>query len=391
MIKTVHSVSDDLDPIEGVRSVIKECKRLLGDREAHAGLFFTSCLDIEYAPMLAEIHKAFPEIELIGCTTDGEITQDLGYSEESSALLILSAGELNFAAALAENISSEKGASIHTGFEQAKSKLTGDPALALVLPDGLSTMSVPIDAQLRAVMGESLPIFGGSAGDGFQIKQTFQFQGNRVCTDAMPMLLISGDLDMDIQIATGPVPSGQSYPVNRAEGNVIYRIDGVTSLEFFERFYGPYIEDRELSFFPLAVYSGEGEDFVLRDPVAINRHDGSVSFVGQIEEPCRVSITQVTREDTLRSGHEGSEKILSAFGAEKPDLILVFSCTSRRHVLGSRTNEEFAVFKQDGNQVPFFGFYCYGEIGPFYLGKPVSFHSDTCITVALRSHDRTHG
>lgn len=391
MIETVYSVSDDLDPLAGVRAVVNECKSLLGDRAAQAGIFFTSCLDIDYSQMLAEITKVFPHIELIGCTTDGEITQDLGYSEDSSALLILSGEELNFAASIAENISAEDGASLHKAFAQARSKLDGEPALALVLPDGLSTMYVPIDVQLRSAMGESLPIFGGSAGDGFQIKQTFQFQGGRVASDAMPILLISGDLDMDIQIATGPVPSGQFYPVDRVEGNVIHGIDGVTALEFYERFFGPYIEDRELSFFPLAVYSGKNEEFVLRDPVAIDRNDGSVTFVGQVEEPCRVRVTQVTREDTIRSGHRGSEKTLSAFTDGKPDLILVFSCTSRRHVLGSRTNEEFMVLKQSGDQVPFFGFYCYGEIGPFCLGDPVFFHSDTCITVALRSRDLTHG
>ena len=86
----------------------------------------------------------------------------------------------------------------------------------------------------------------------------------------------------------------------------------------------------------------------------------------------------------MHSGHVGSEKVLSAFGAKGPDLILLFSCTSRRHVLGSRTDEELSVLKRQRSHVPFFGFYCYGEIGPFDKGGQVHFHSDTCIAVALR-------
>lgn len=385
MFESVFSVSDDLDPVTGVRKVVEECRKKLGGRTAHAGIFFTSCLDTDYSLMLAEIHEVFPDIELIGCTTDGEITPHLGCSEDSSALMVLSAPHVRFAASVAENISDDSLAALNKGYEQALTKLAAEPTLAIVFPDGLSTMNVPIDALLRSVMGEELPIFGGSAGDGFQLKQTFQFHGSQVYTDAMPILLLAGELDLAVEIAVGPVPSGDFYNVDSVDGNIIHRIDGVTALEFYERFFGPYIEDRELSFFPLAVYTGESDDFVLRDSVAIDRNDGSISFVGRLEEPCRVRVTQISREDTVRSGRQGSEKILSVFHDDKPDLVLVFSCTSRKHVLGSRINEELSVLQYDKRQVPFFGFYCYGEIGPFAIGQPVHFHSDTCIMVALHS------
>lgn len=385
MLESVYSVSDDLDPIAGVRSVVADCRDQLGGRGAAAGLFFTSCLEADYGQMLAVIAEAFPDIELIGCTTDGEITPQRGFTEDSSALLLLISDQISFAAAVAENISDSAEYSISEAYRQAKANLGLEPTMALVLPDGISTMNVPIDACLRSGMSESLPIFGGSAGDGFRIIKTYQFVGKELFSDAMPILLMSGDLEMGISIATGPVPYGNYYPVDKVNGNVIHSIDGVTALEFYERFFGKYIEDRELSFFPLAVYTADSEDFVLRDPVEVNRNNGSISFVGRLEEPCKVRITQVTREDTLNSGHRGSAQVLSVFEEAKPDIVLMFSCTSRRHVLGSRTDEEFEVLKKDGLQVPFFGFYCYGEIGPFVNGQPVHFHSDTCVLVALRS------
>ena len=257
--------------------------------------------------------------------------------------------------------------------------------MALVFPDGMSTMFVPIDAVLRMAIGDSLPIFGGSAGDGFRIVKTYQFQGNEVYSDSMPMLLMSGDLNIGLNIASGPRPYGDFYQVEKVRGNVVHSIDGVTALEFYERFFGKFIEDRELSFFPLAVYSGNEEDFVLRDPVEVDRKNGSISFVGRFEEPCKVRITQVTREETLSSGHHGTKQILEMFEGDPPELILLFSCTSRRHVLGSRTNEEFEVLNQDSRRIPYFGFYCYGEIAPFTMEESVHFHSDTCISVALRS------
>lgn len=386
MIESVYSVSDNLDPLAGVRSVVSDCKAQLNGRIPSAGLFFTSCMEADYAEMLAEIHGVFPHIELIGCTTDGEITPARGFTEDSSALILLISEDIGFASEIAENISKDAERSVSDAYQQAKAKLGAKPSTALVFPDGMSTMFVPIDAVLRSAIGDSFPIFGGSAGDGFRIVKTYQFKGNEVYSDAMPILLLSGDLSIGLNIATGPRPYGEFYQVEKVSGNVVYSIDGVTALEFYERFFGKFIEDRELSFFPLAVYSGDGEDFVLRDPVEVDRRNGSVSFVGRFEEPCKVRITQVTRDETLSSGHHGTKRILDVFEGDSPELILLFSCTSRRHVLGSRTNEEFKILRQDQQSIPFFGFYCYGEIGPFTNGEAVHFHSDTCISVALKSN-----
>ncbi len=385
MIESVHSVSDDLDPLAGVRSVVADCREQLGDRRAAAGLFFTSCMEADYAPMLAEIVEAFPDIELIGCTSDGEITPGRGFTEDSSALILLITENIVFATAVAENISTDPEATIGGAYNQALETLDVQPSAAFLLPDGLTTMDISLDVVFQSVMGESLPIFGGLAGDGFELKKTYQFLGKRVFTDAMPILLLGGELEIAVDIARGPVPYGDFYEVNELDGNTIRFIDGVTALEFYEKFLGDFLDDREISFFPLAVYNDEDEHFALRDPINVDRSDGSITFLGRIKTPCRARLTQVSREETLKSAARGTERILNSFDGRKPELVLLFCCTSRRHVLGSRTDEEFTVLRQDGRQVPYFGFYCYGEIGPFSIGESVNFHSDTCVFVAVRS------
>ena len=64
---------------------------------------------------------------------------------------------------------------------------------------------------------------------------------------------------------------------------------------------------------------------------------------------------------------------------------MIFSCTSRRHTLGTKTNEEFSVFRENAADTPFVGFYCYGEIGTLTLGEPTKFHNDTYIALAFYS------
>ncbi|WP_457554016.1 hypothetical protein, partial [Desulfobacula sp.] len=55
---------------------------------------------------------------------------------------------------------------------------------------------------------------------------------------------------------------------------------------------------------------------------------------------------------------------------------------------GSETYKDFALLKSSAKQVPFFGFYCYGEIGPFSVGLPTRFHNETVTSVALSSRTR---
>ena len=385
MLETVYSVSDDLDPLNGVRRVVADCREQLGSRRPAAGLFFTSCMEADYVRMMAEIRGTFPDIELIGCTTDGEITPGRGFTEDSSALLLLVSEDICFAAAVAENISTDPEATIGKAYKQALKKLGDEPAAAFLLPDGLTTMDLSLDKIFHSAIGASLPIFGGLAGDGFELKKTYQFMGDRVFTDAMPILLVDGKLEIAVNIARGPLPHGDFYKVDKLEGNKVYSIDGVTALEFYERFLGEYTEEVEISFFPLAVYGDNEQHFVLRDPVDVNRADGSVTFLGRLEDPCRVRLTQVTRAETLKSADRGVDYISKRFNDRKPDLVFLFSCTSRRHVLGSRTSEEFRGFTQENQKIPYFGFYCYGEISPFKTGEPVQFHSDTCVFVGLRS------
>lgn len=385
MLESVYSVSDNLDPLAGVRSIIADCRDQLGARRPSAGLFFTSCMEADFQQMLTEIDTAFPDIELIGCTTDGEITPQRGFTEDSSALLLLISDDIVFSSAVAENISDTPETSIGDAYKKAMEALRGEPSAAFLLPDGLTTMDMSLDVIFQNVMGHSLPIFGGLAGDAFALKKTYQFYGDQVFTDAMPFLLLDGALEFAVNIARGPVPYGDFYEVDKIEGNTVYSIGGITALEFYERFLGEYLENVEISFFPLAVYGEEEEDFVLRDPVTVNRGDGSITFLGRIQDPCKVRLTQVSRDETLKSANLGADHILNAFDDRKPELVLLFCCTSRRHVLGSRTDEEFEVLRQGDDRVPFFGFYCYGEIGPFSPGKPVNFHSDTCVFVGLRT------
>jgi hypothetical protein len=382
MLHSAIGICDDIDIPIGLAKVIAACQAGMGGVRPKAGILFTSCMDIDFHEVLAAINQAFPGIQLVGCTTDGEIGLGKDCIEDSLALLVLAGEGLKVAAAVACDLSRQPEEAFAAAVGEARAKLGGEPLFALTFPDGLSTIGIPLERVIRGAFGATFPVFGGTAGDHMQLTRTYQFCNDRVYSDAAPILLFAGDLRLDFAVRIGPVPTGPSYPVPRLERNVLYEIDGRPSLSFFQEYFGEIVE--QSMHIPLAVYSEESRDYVLRNPISFNSADGSIAFVGNFPERCRVRLTMVSRENVLASAHQANQAVLHSAG-ESAELLLIFSCCSQRHVLGSKTAEQFALLKGGKRAVPYFGFYCYGEIAPLAEGAPTLYHSDTYIVLALSS------
>ncbi|WP_457551977.1 FIST signal transduction protein, partial [Desulfobacula sp.] len=335
MLKVAMAVSDDIDVKVAVESVLRECSDQMAGELPQVGILFTSCMDADFTAMLARITTYFQDIDLIGCTTSGELTSKQGFSEDSVALLLLTSDTVHFATSVAQDISKNPERSIHKAFEKCKTKLGNDPVCAIVLPDGLTIGSVPLDRLLCSVMGESFPVFGGLASDQFKLVQTFQFCGDKVYSDAMPVLLFGGDLTLSAGVFTGPVPFGPFYEIDRFEKNIIHSIDGKTVKDFYIKEFGDL--NAAYSNFPLAVYPENDDNYFLRSPFQVDEDSGSMTFLGTFPEKFRVRMSMALREDIRRSAEKANEKLLSNLRDQAPELILIFPCTSRRHVLGSET------------------------------------------------------
>lgn len=383
MLQAVMGVSDELDALEAMEDVINECVEQLAGRKPTAGFLFTSCMDAEFNRLLELVDTAFPGLQLIGCTTDGEISSQEGFAEDSVALLLLCSDSLSFAAAIAENFSASPVDSLQAAYADCCNRLDATPRCGFVLPDGLTTIGVALDEVLQEVGGMDFPFFGGTAGDHYLFKTTYQFCNGKVYTDAAAILLLGGKCDLRVSVENGWTPIGSYYPVDHYEKNTVHTIDGKTALEFYEEHLGQY--QPALTHVPLALYEKEGGEFCLRDSLYVSKEDGSIQFVGNFFDKGIVRLTTVFRDDVISAADRANDSILQETGS-CPELVLVFSCTTRRQILGSRTNDELRKLQNYG-RVPFFGFYCYGEIAPFAIGEPTRFQNDSYVVVSLSEPD----
>jgi hypothetical protein len=383
MITTAIGVSENfLDTREATSEVVDSCKKQMGDRRPQAGILFTSLMEVDFGDLLRRINREFPGVKLIGCTTDGEIVPGRGFIDDALVLILFASERVEFATSVATDLSTSATEAFYAAFNDCRAQLTSDPVFGITLPDGLSTVGISLDEAIQLAMGRTFPIFGGTAGDAFQFTGTYQFYNDSVFQDAAPLLLMGGDIVIESKICTGLVPIGPYYTIDSFKDNIAYTINGRKASEIYEKLLGEYAYEQQASQFPLAIFEDESPDFYLRDPLQVNKEDGSVTFIGNFPEKFRARFTVVHREDVLQSANDALSHILDE--NDDTEFIFIFSCTSRRHFLGSKTRQELERLLNSSNDIPFCGFYCYGEIGPTRVGRPTKFHNDTFIAVGIR-------
>lgn len=385
MLRMATGQSDVPDPQQAMEEALAQCMlRLEGERPS-LGILYTSCMDADFERLQAHILSKYPELQLLGCTTDGEFSDAASWSEESVVLSLLCPGEgISCGVGIGQNLAGDTFSAAEEAVRMASRQLHAPPKLCLAIPDGLNTFANPVAEALGRALGPGVPLAGGTAGDGFRAVKTWQFHNGKVCSNSLPVLLFSGDFHFSLGLASGWNPIGPHLEITAAQGAVVQRINGTPALDFYKEYLGQdSLSIQELSPFSLAVYPHDSEDFYLRAPAAMDAESGAVIFAGAIPQGAQVRFTEMGREEVARAAGLSAQQALAGYRGEAPEAVLAFSCTSRRQILGSRTAEESEHLCQQFPDTPFSGFYTYGEFCPFASDTQAQFHNGTFVTCCL--------
>ncbi|NJL67776.1 MAG: hypothetical protein HC894_15380 [Microcoleus sp. SM1_3_4] len=193
MLKTVVGHSNDPDSLSAIAEVLEQCQQSLSGASPQAGILFAA-IDFEHPLILKQICETYPGIELIGGTTDGEMSSLLGFEQDSLTLMLFCTDNIAIKAGIGRNISRDLNGAIQSAILQATTGCTEEIKLCIALPESLTTSAILILDSLQQALGKKVPIFGGLTADRWQFKQTYQFYKTEVCSDAIPLLLISGSV-----------------------------------------------------------------------------------------------------------------------------------------------------------------------------------------------------
>ena len=163
MIKAAQGQAEGIDTHNTVESVIMQCGQQLEGRLPQAGIVFAGA-DFDHQQMLDEINHHFPEIELIGCTTVGELSSSYGFSDDSISLMVFYSNDIEIKAGVGQRLSEDPQAAVNAALRQVRDKLTQPETVCLALPDGGSGSFNIILQELNRELNQNCPVFGGCAG-----------------------------------------------------------------------------------------------------------------------------------------------------------------------------------------------------------------------------------
>ncbi len=381
MFKVAVGHSNDPDSDSAIAEALEQCQMTLAGEIPAAGILFAA-IDFEHSVILREINRAFPGIELIGCTSDAEMSSVLEFEEDSVTLMLFCSDEVEIRAGIGKGLSKDIVAATKQAVEQAQAKSNlKSHQFCLTTPESLTVDAVSIVDSLKRALGENFPILGGLACDNWKFHQSYQFFNTEILNDSVPILMFSGKILFSYGVANGWHPIGRKAVISKADKNIVYEIDNQPALDFYDDYIGGLTPSPE---YPLAILDPQANDFYTRAPYNCDRQSKSIYYLAQVPEKAVVQIAQASREDILSAAKTSITKALKTYRGNQPQAALFFSCLARHQLLGTRTKEEYQLAKSSLSQaVPSCGFYTNGEISPLQSGTTSRLHHDTFVTLLL--------
>lgn len=347
----------------------------LGDPAAadFAAVFASPRFTRQASALAAGAAARFPNAALIGCSAAGVIGS--GREEEDQAALSVTAGVLPDVTISTFHVRAEDLPSPDAP-PDAWSAVVGAPLDAdphfVVLAEPFSMDGEALLAGLDYAYPRAVKI-GGLASGGNQLAPHALFRNGETRREGAVGAALSGNIVIDSVVAQGCRPIGSPMRVTGAEGNMLYTLDGESSLDRLRRVYDSLPpRDQELirrnlfmgvAMDPLAERAGGGE-FLIRNVMGIDPRAGAVAVAASLREGQLVQF-HVRDAETSADDLRGSlADYASAAGERGAAGALLFSCTGRGRHLYGRPDHDTDLFRDALGPLPLGGFFCNGEIGP---------------------------
>nr|WP_042196985.1 FIST N-terminal domain-containing protein [Kibdelosporangium sp. MJ126-NF4]CEL22671.1 hypothetical protein [Kibdelosporangium sp. MJ126-NF4]CTQ89812.1 hypothetical protein [Kibdelosporangium sp. MJ126-NF4] len=341
------------------------------------------------ADVLAGVRDVVPGVPLIGCSTHGEIAPG-GPTDGTVVVTAIGGPGIDVTTSVAESVSGrqrEAGAQVAGCVARAREDLPH--RVLLILTDGRIRDQEAVLRGIYGVVGASVPLIGGCAGDGWRMAHTLVLGDDRVLTDSVVAVTIASEAPLAVAVGHGWRRIGDPMIVTGAANGRVYTLDDRPALDvYLDRLGAPpeAYTDRQAFL-----------DFALSRPLGVQRRSGvearnlstdidiegrSIGCGTAIDHGGLAWAMTGDRDSILAATDTVCENVVAGLGGLQPVGLLAFSCSALRSVLGDDgircENERIAKW---AGTAPFAGFYTYGEIAR--VRGIDGFHNQTLAVLAL--------
>jgi hypothetical protein len=373
-MKTISIISDNIQDLE--TQMLDYLKQ--GNQPTLAIVFCSLDNNLDALSRLFDTY----DIDVLGCTSSGEI-RDEEIAEDSISCMLMDVSKESYRLFMVPNTEGV----VATG---QRIRLQTDAAFKnpamIVCSAGVFNDGEKIVEGLKTE--REIPIFGGLAGDNFQMKETFIFTRMGQSNNGIAAIAFDNDkIELTGSAISGWESLGSTHTVTKAQENVIYTINQEPALDFFIRFFGEEdgvdLAGQNISNisaqYPFQMMRGENYS-VLRCPLVSDEATRSLTMGSGMKEGDKFRFS-------ISPGVEVVEKTIEEFkksplAKNEADAVIMFSCIGRRAALGPFLDDEvgglYNIWKK-----PMIGFLTYGEIGNLKNGV-CEFHNETCSLVLIK-------
>jgi hypothetical protein len=374
----------------GVAEATQAAASSLGRTKASYGFLFASPnLDLRAA--LAR-SKEISGAEIIGCTTAGEIT-GAGATHGGVAVMLVASSSttsVQMASGLkanperaARDLASDLAATKKTAAGREHRNLT-----TVLLTDGLAGTGERVVSELyESRIQSGTQIVGGAAGDDGNFRATLVGAKGKASVDAAVALHVFSANRWGIGLQHGLRPTTKQMRVTKADGNVVFEIDGQPAFAAYEKHAAArglklthdnasaYMIANELG---LHFFERIGR---ARAPLSVGP-GGSLVCAAEVPKGSMVSILDGETESMVSAARAAAEEARESLNGAPAAGILLFDCVCRGMILKDEFRREVAAVRSVFPDVPMAGFLTYGEIARSH-DKLDGWHNATAVVVAI--------
>lgn len=295
-------------------------------------LFFCSS-DYDLDAVAAEIRRRFAGVQVVGCTTAGEIGP-AGYCERSITGASFPADSFGAAVGRLDRLQEfgiDRGQAfaqeVLQELETRAPQASPENSFALLLIDGLSVREEAVTRTLQHALGRR-PLIGGSAGDGLRFRNTYVFHDGHFHPDSSLLTLVTTPLRFKAFMTQHFVAAEQRVVVTAAEtrNRLVREIDGRPAAEAYADLIGAApsaLGPMHFAASPMVVTIG-GSHYVRS--ISKAKPDGSLKFFCAIDEGVVLRVAHGA--DLVGNLEQAFAAVRSEIG--EPQLVIGCDCILRR-------------------------------------------------------------
>ncbi len=262
-----------------------------------------------------------------------------------------------------------------------------NPESAIMFIDGMTPFISKLISSIYRYLGTSVRYFGGGAGTSDLIQKPVIFTDKGMLENSIVLMFTPATAH--ISIKHGWEKYNGPLLVTEAKNNIIKSINWESAFDIYRKTLG---KDSSIinasnfrkyaSNYPLAFYR-ENDEFIIRSPFMVKK-DGAIMCVGHVDDNALIYIMRGDKQQLKEAAVKSAKESLQLAGSAGN--LIVYSCISREHFLGSEIHSEIKAIKDVYYQFPhsqnFSGALTLGSFGSMKTGY-LEFFTKSVLTGAI--------